>query len=158
MKQIGLAVSGLVSVLAVGSMMACVAEMKSDANDSEDATGTSRQAAEVPATAATVSGSCARLEEVGMEFPDYANFKVAGGWTSFNTSGNGVRSWSAQARTGCATYASSGSTYKNKVICYYDTETHGSWEGPQLGASKTFPTQYECSCVSSTGKYTCIRQ
>jgi hypothetical protein len=124
----------------------------------EDDLGTSQQAADVPATAPTVSGNCARPDEVGMEYPDYANFKVSGGWTSGNTSGNGIRSWAATARTGCNTFQASGSSNKNKVVCYYDSEQYGSWKGPQLAASKTFPSNYKCTCNSSTGAYQCIRQ
>jgi hypothetical protein len=142
------------SMTACVAMVACVAEM-GGAADTEGAAATATEAATVTATAATVNGNCARLEEVGMEFEDYAVPKEAGGWSSGNTSGDAIRSWDAVARTGCNTF---GSPNNNSVACFYDSETKGSWKGPRLAATKTFPYNYNCTCNETTGKYQCIRQ
>jgi len=153
-----MSIGSRMSLFLVVSVAACGTEM-SEAPDEAGETSRSQQAANVPATAPTVTGTCARLEEVGMEFPSIATFKEAGGWTTFNPSGNGITGWSAIARESCNTFNTQPSTSnKNRVVCYYTSQTFGSWEGPQLGASKTFPSQYNCTCVPSTGKYTCVRQ
>jgi hypothetical protein len=146
--------SGLSLFLAVAASVATVACVQTS-GDAEGDTATSRQAAEVPATAATVNGNCARPDEVGWEYPDTAKFKVAGGWTTSNLAGSTVKGWTGQAFQGCNTF---GSPNHNRVVCYYETEQHGSWEGPQLAASKTFPSNYKCTCNDSNGQYRCIRQ
>jgi hypothetical protein len=152
--------SVLVAWAVIGGVSAAACSLQPQEIAGEDGkASTSEQAANVPATAATVTGTCARLSEVGMDYGHIANYKVAGGWSSFNTSGDGITGFQAVARTGCTTYPSPlENPHTNNVICYYDTEQFGSWKGPQLGASKTFPTNYSCSCNSSTGRYTCIRQ
>jgi hypothetical protein len=151
----------LVCSMVVGgaSVVACNLQTGNEGAAADGDTATSEQAANVNTTAASVSGNCATIGEVGMDYGHMANFKVAGGWTSFNTSGDGITGFDAVARTSCNTFPSvAGNPHKNNVICYYDTEQFGSWEGPQLGASKTFPLNYACTCTPSTGRYTCIRQ
>jgi hypothetical protein len=146
-------------VLGGASMAACNMQTGDEVADADGETATSEQAAQVNTTAATVTGTCAQVSEVGMDYGHMANFKVAGGWSSYNTSGNGITGFDAVARTGCDTSPSpSTNAHKNNVICFYDTEQFGIWKGPQLGASKTFPSNYACTCTSSTGKYTCVRQ
>jgi hypothetical protein len=132
----------------VGGAIGCASDGGIPFEEGEAAT--SQQAATVNTTAATVTGNCARLDEVEMSFPVYADFKVAGGWTTSSTAGDARRDWPAIERYGCGTF---GSPNKNVVICYYRTD-----RGPDLKARKDFPSEYDCTCSDSTGRYTCIRQ